>query len=409
MKTALFIAKRYLVSKKNFNIINLLSVISIIGVSLATAALFVVLSVFNGFEDIIGKMMNNFDPDLKVVLAKGKRFTVTDSLRKKLESDTNIAFYSFVIEENVILEYQHKQLIATMLGVDENFVHTSGVDSSISSGSFVLYKNPQHFAVLGYGIAMRLGIAAESIALFKILAPNNVEGRNLSLSNAFNAEIVRCSGIFSIQEDYDEKYVIVDYGLASELLNYQNQASEIFIKLRKNINTEEAKKQLQRELGGNFKVLDRYEQQETLYKMMKSEHFIIFLIMSVILFISSFTIVGSVSMLIIEKRHDIATLFSLGASQKLIRQIFLFEGLLITFTGAIIGLILGLSLCLAQQYFGIVTFPTSGGFITNVYPVKILLSDVILIFATVLVIGNIISLYPVRYITDKLFNVYYIT
>ncbi len=409
MQLPLFFARRYLVSKKSLNIINVISFIAIIGIAFGTAALFVILSVFNGFENVIKNSVNNFNPDLKVVLKKGKKFKITDSLRDILNNEKNIAAYSFVIEENAIAEFQHKQAIITLLGVEDNFKQITGIDTCLYSGNFFLKRGPYHFTVIGYGIASVLGVAANSIAPITIWTPSNTSANTLNFNNAFNSAPVYVSGIFSIQEDYDNKYIITDYDLAAELLNYQNYANTIYIKVFSKVNIDEEKKSLQKKLGENFKVENRYEQNKLLYKMMNTEHWLLFAILSFILFVSSFNIIGSIIMLIVEKQKDIATLFSLGATVKLIRKIFLTEGFLISLIGAIIGLFIGISLAYIQQKYGIITLPSQDAFIISVYPVKIKIGDIFLVLFTVLAIGYILSIYPVRYITKKVFITHLIT
>ena len=406
MDFSLFIAKRYLVSKKTYNIINIISIIAIVGITFATMSLFVILSIFNGMEKLIDKQITSFNPDLRIELKKGKYFQITDSLKQILSSSKNVAYYSFVLEENVVLGYDKKQVVATMLGVDSNFVYVTGLDSSIYEGRFVLKKNPNSYAVIGSILADQLGITTQSYYLLTIWAIKKVKAANLNLQNAFNSDFLQVAGIFMVNDEYDSKYVIVPLDFAQDLTNNKNLASYIYLKLYPNASIKSTKKELSSLLPDNYEIKDKYQQNEMIYKIMKSEKWAIFAILSFIIFITSFNIIGSLVMLILEKKKDISVLFSLGASEQSIRRIFLYEGLLISFIGAVVGLILGLILCVIQIKFGLITLPSQGSFITNVYPVSIKFTDAVLVFFTVMAIGYLIALYPVRYITFRLFNVY---
>ncbi len=404
MNFPFYIAKKYLVSKKKTNVINIISLIAIIGVAFGTMAFIIVLSVFNGIEKLVSSLFNSFDPDLRIELAEGKSFNADSLVFDKLEDAKDVAFYSFVIEENVLLEYNGKQVVATIKAVDNNYKYVTGLDTMIYDGSFILTENPRQYAVVGHGLAQRLGVGLNLIYPLKIWAPVQTKGINLSLNNAFNSNLLGVSAIFSVQKEYDDKFVIVPINFARDLMNYQQRATSVEIKLTKNADIDDAQKKISEILGEGFVVKNRYEQKQLVYKIMKSEKWAIIAILSFILLVSSFNIIGTMIMLIIEKRDNLSTIHALGADIDKIRKIFLIEGWLISSIGAVIGLILGLALSLGQQIFGWLKFPTQGSFIESVYPVHVEGIDVLLVFTVVIAIGYIVANYPVRFITRKFFT-----
>ncbi len=404
MNFSFLVAKKYFLSKKSTNVINIISLISLIGVAFGTMAFIIVLSVFNGIENLVSSLFSTFDPDLRIELKEGKSFEIDSVLFNNIKNKNEVAYISYVIEENALFEYDKKQIVATLKAVDENFKNVTGIDSMVFDGDFVLEENPRYYAVVGYGIAARLGITTKLIFPLKIWAPIRQEGITLTPENAFNSQALSVSGIFAIQQEIDDKYVIIPIEFARELMDYGNRATAVEIKLIKNSKTNKVQQEIQELIGDNFIVKNRYEQKELVYKIMKSERFAIFLILSFILLVSSFNIVGTMIMLIIEKKSDINTLISLGADLETIRKIFLFNGWLISAIGAVVGLILGLIIALAQQIFGFLKFPTSGSFISNSYPVQVHFSDTVLVFAVVMAIGFLISNYPIRFITRNFFT-----
>ena len=406
MNLPLFISKRYLLSKKSTNVINIISAVSVVSVAFGAMALIVVISVFNGFETIIRTQLNSFDPDLKITLVQGKTFPADSIVFKKLENNCNdIEYFVEILEENVLLEYDDKQYIAVMKGVDYNFAEMNRIDSMIIDGEFMLSdKDNKNHAIVGYGVAYYLSIGINFITPIYIWAPKRREEITFDAEKAFNKELIFPSGIFSIQQEYDNKYIIVPINFARNLLEYTTEVSAIEIKFKENVNKKKAEKNIQEILGKGFHVKNRFEQQELLYKIMKSEKLAIFVILTFILIIASFNIIGSLTMLIIEKKKDISILRSLGASNKLIRNIFLLEGWLIAFFGAVIGIFFGAIICFLQQQFGLLQFPGSGTFIVSAYPVEMRFLDVLLVAGIVLLIGFIASWYPVRYITKKFMN-----
>jgi lipoprotein-releasing system permease protein len=401
LNLSFFISKRYLFAKKSSNLINVISLLSVIGVSVMTMALVVILSVFNGFDSLIKTFYYAIDPDFRITIAEGKVFSVNDSIVQKIKTFDEIKWFTEVLEENAMLDYDNKQDIATIMGVSDNFKQATGIDTMMTSGEFTLKDEHGEYASIGYALAKRLGVNLNLIKPVKVLVPRrNVMPNPTNLRNAFMTRQIFPLGIFNVlQEEYDEGTIIVPIKFARELLEYKDEVSSIDLKLKVNINHAEFQQKLERILGKRFIVLNRFQQHEFLFKVMQSEKWAIFLILSFILIIASFNLTGSLTMLIIDKKQDIIILQNMGASKSLIRNIFLFEGWFISIFGALIGLILGALICYIQIKFGIIDFPES--FIIQNYPVEMQLVDFIYVFFTVIFIGFLASWYPVRYITKK--------
>ena len=403
MNFSFFVAKKYFFSKKSANVINIISLISLIGVAFGTMAFIVVLSVFNGIENLVSSLFSSFDPDLQITLNEGKSFNTDSIIFDGIQDHKDVAFVSFIIEENALIEYDGKQMIATIKAVDEHYKEVTGVDSMIYEGNFILKENPRYYAVVGYGIAAKLGITSNLLFPLKIWAPVRKQGITLNSQNAFRSQALSVSGIFTVQQEYDEKYVIIPIEFARELMDYGLRATAVEINLHQNIKLKNTQKEIQEIVGDGFVVKNRYEQKQLVYKIMKSERWAIFAILSFILLVSSFNIVGTMIMLIIDKKNDIITLNSVGADIDKIRKIFLFEGWMISIVGALTGLVLGVIVSLVQQFFGLLKFPSSGSFVSNAYPVEVNFLDTLLVFGVVVAIGFLIANYPVRFITRKFF------
>jgi ABC-type lipoprotein release transport system permease subunit len=396
------IARRYLFSKKSHNAINIISGISAAGVAIGTMALVCVLSVFNGFESLISNMFSSFDPDLKITLTHGKTFDVNSAEFNSLRKDKSVAYFTEVIEENALLRFRTKQMPATIKGVSDEFEKMSRIDSIMYDGKFTLYDGAFQRAVPGIGVAGILGLGAHFVDPLYIYAPKRTSKINLLRpENSFNQVGTFVSGIFAVKQlQYDDHYVLVSIGLARDLFEYgKSTVSSVELKLAKGTDTEVVQKQIQAKLGDRFQVKNRYEQQESFFKIMKIEKWITYLILCFILLIASFNIIGSLSMLIIDKKADIETLRNLGADNALIKRIFLFEGWMISGVGALFGIALGAILCLLQEHFGLLRLGT--GYVVDAYPVVTNVLDMLLVFATVLFMGFLAAYYPVRYIRTK--------
>jgi len=396
------IAKRYLFSKKSHNAINVISGISAAGVGVGAMALVCVLSVFNGFELLISDMFSSFDPDLKITLTHGKTFDAGTPEFNQVRKLKSVAYFTEIVEENALLRFKNKQMPATIKGVSDDFEKMTRIDSIMYDGKFVLNDGAFERAVPGIGVAAILGLGAHFIDPLYIYAPKRTSKINLLRpENSFNQMGTFVSGIFSVKQlQYDDHYVLVSIKLARDLFEYdKSKVTSIELKLAKGSDQDQVKAQINKLLGADYQIKNRYEQQESFFKIMKIEKWFTYLILCFILLIASFNIIGSLSMLIIDKKDDIETLRSLGANNQLIKRIFLFEGWLISGVGAISGILLGGLLCLLQQHFGILKLGT--GYVVDAYPVVTNATDLLLVFVTVLVMGFLAAYYPVRYIRTK--------
>jgi len=404
LRFPLYIAKRYLISKKRRNVINIISGISIIGVGVGTMALIVIMSIFNGFDDLLKNLYNSFDPDLKITAAEGKSFTPDSSTFSALTSHPAVQEFTQVVEENALLKYDEQQFIARLKGVDSNYTNVSGVDTMITSGKFELYDNGIPLCVAGQGVAYSLSLGINRHTPVHCFVPKrdaHFTGSFMDASTAINQKRIYVAGYFSIQQDFDNQYVIVPIDFARDIFGYDDELSSIEVKLAPGTNDQKVKTELQASLGDKFLIRDRQEQHALFYKIMASEKWAVFLILSFILLIASFNVIGSLTMLILDKKEDIYTLRSLGADNKTISRIFLLEGWLITAVGAVFGLVIGTVLCWLQMEFGLIKLGGSGSFIIDAYPVILRGIDFVLVFFTVLLIGFLAAWYPVRYITGK--------
>ena len=401
MKLPLYIAKRYLFAKKSRNAINVISSISVAGVTVGTMALIIVLSVFNGLETLVRSIFNTFDPDLKITPAEGKTFIPDSASLNLLASVNGVACYSLCVEENALLRYGDRQFVATIKGVDANYAEVTGIDSSMWDGEFILRSDQgRQFAVPGIGVANYLGMRVNFVTPLNIYVPKRTGSVDLDPENAFIRNYIFPSGIYQVEQEFDSKYVFVPIDFARELLEYKSEVTSLEIKFEEGAREADVQKDVMKIFGQDYIVQNKYEQQEIFYKVMRSERIAIFFILTLILIIASFSIIGSLTMLIIEKERDIGILRSLGADNMLIRKIFIFEGWLISIIGAVAGIILGFLICWIQQKYGIVTLQ-SDSLIVNAYPVEMKVRDFIIVPLTVLLIGFWAAWYPVRFLTKK--------
>lgn len=401
MNFPFYIARRYLIAKKSHNVINIISGISVFGVATGTMALIIVLSVFNGFESLIKSLFSAIDPDLKITLVEGKVFTPTGEMIEKLKSHPGVFLFTKTLEENAFFTYGERQHIGTLKGVDENFELMSGLDTMITEGKFQLFSEGIPAAVVGQGVAGTLAIGLHFVNPIIIYIPKRTGRIVLNPAQAFNRQYIFPSGVVAVEPEFDQRFVIVPLEMARDLLEYDHEISALEIKIKPDYPIDLLKKDFQTYFGPKYKIQDRFEQQEWLYRVMKSEKWAIFLILSFILLVASFNIIGSLTMLIIEKKKDVSILRSMGADNSLIRKIFLIEGWLISFVGAISGMLIGALICLVQQKFGIVKLSGSGNFIIDAYPVEMQTGDFVWVFAIVLFIGFLAAWYPVRFISGR--------
>jgi lipoprotein-releasing system permease protein len=404
MKLSLYIAKRYLFAKKSRNAINIISAVSVAGVAVGTMALIIILSVFNGLETMVSAIFNTFDPDIKITAAEGKTF-IPDTTRLKLLAKVDgLSCYSLTIEDNALLKYGSREFIATIKGIDENYAMVSNIDSSMFEGDFILKSDKgRPYAIPGIGVAQYLGLRVNFITPLEIIFPRKTGSTNFDAENSLNRKFIFPSGIFEVEKEYDSRFVYIPLDFARELTETEKGVSTIEIRFKKDADPEVAQRDITKIFGKGFTVRNRYEQQAIFYKVMRSERLAIFFILTLILIIASFNIIGSLTMLIIEKERDIEILKSLGADNNLIRKIFIFEGWLISIIGAFSGIILGFIICWLQHRFGLVKL-NSQSLIMNAYPVVMKLKDFIIVPGTVLLIGYWAAWYPVRFLTKKYLN-----
>ena len=402
MNLPFYIARRYLLGKKSQNAINIISGISVLGVAVGTMALVIVLSVFNGFDSVVKSLFSSFEPDIQISAVEGKTFIPDPETKRKIASLPGVSAVSEVIEENVLLLYGDRQHIATIKGADEDFIEVSGIDSMIYDGAMQLKDRNRSYAVVGQGISYSLGIGLNFVDPLFVYTIDRKSRINMAQpEEAIRRDFLYPTGIFAIEQDFDSRYVITSIEFVRDLLSYDREVTFLEIKLDPAFPADRVQGQIAGLMGGGFRVLNRQQQNELFYRVMKSEKWAIFLILTFILIIASFNIIGSLSMLIIDKKADIATLRNLGGGNRLIERIFLVEGWLISIVGSILGLAVGSAISWAQQQFGLIRLTGSGTFVIDAYPVKIEIRDIILIWITVLVIGLLAARYPVRQISRK--------
>ena len=402
MKLAFYIARRYLVSRKSANIVNLISAISVVGVAIGTMALIVVLSAFNGIDSFIEGMLSNFDPDLKITAVQGKSFSLDDADFDSVKQLTGVVSYAEVVEENALLSYEGRLKYAVVKGVATDYAEFSGLDSVMIDGEFFLKKGSQNYAVIGEGVRYELSVGLSFVSPIYVNVPRRDFRSTINIDQALNRGHVFPSGSFSVEQEIDSKYILVPLDFARSLFELEGRLTSLELKVDDQDDVSRIKASVQKLLGAQFLVQDRYEQHEFLYRVMRSEKWSSFLILSFILVIASFNLLGSLTMIIIDKKDDIKILGSMGANKKLVRQIFLFEGWLVSFSGAVGGLILGVVLVWAQSRFELLKLPGDGSFALSAYPVDLQLIDVSATFLIVLCIGFFAAWYPVRSISSDL-------
>jgi len=392
-----FIARRYLFSKKSQNVINIISGISVFGVAIGTMALIVILSVFNGLDSLIKSMLNSFDSELKISLNEGK-FYEPDSLKiSALKQMKGVAYVTQVIEDQALLQYGDRQIIGIVKGVDSVFAKATRIDTTVIDGTFMLKSGTGNHAVIGNGVAYFLSVGINLLHPLQIYVPRRHANINSVVDDAFNKQYIEPAGIFNVSNEISDKYVLVPIDFARNLFEYDKEVSALEIRFAAKLSDHQKMKiqdRVKTLFGPKFKVENRIEQHELMNKIMRSEKWATFLILSFILIIASFNIVGSLTMLILDKTKDIGTLRSMGASNQTVKQIFFVEGWLISLLGAGIGLVIGVLLCLAQMKFGLIRFPNST--IISSYPVVMRWTDFLAVFAVVAIIGLFTAWYPVR-------------
>ena len=407
MNFPLYIAKRYIFSKKSTHAINVISIISVIGVAVATTALVVILSGFNGFADLVASFFTNFDPQIKVEPAKGKTMKEDDPKLLKLKALPEVDVSSFCLQDQALAVYQDHQAMIQLKGVDDNFARLSGITKILyGDGEFSLHAADLQYAVPGIALAQQLGLGVQWKDYLKIFAPRRYG--QIDMSNpleAFSVDSVLSPGVvFQVKQGkYDRNYIITSLQFAQKLFHSKGEVSSMELRLKAGEDVDKVKEEMKSILGPSYTVKDRYEQQADTFKIMKVEKLFAYIFLTFILVIACFNIIGSLSMLIIDKKSDIITLRNLGANDKQIRRVFLFEGRMISVAGAVIGIAIGLLLCWLQQTYGIVRLgDEAGNFVVNAYPISVHPLDIVVIFITVIIVGWLAVWYPVRRFTTKI-------
>ena len=409
MNFPFYIARRYLFSKKSTHAINVISGISIVGVTVATMALVVTLSVFNGFHDLVASFLTSFDPQLKVTPVKGKTVAADDPRLARIRQLPQVDVATECLEDQALAVYNDHQAMVTLKGVDDNFDQLTHIgEILIGDGEFELHAADMHYGIIGVRLADALGTGYTYDRPMKIYAPRREGQLDMTAPEEgfIEDELYSPGVLFSVrQAKYDKGYIITSLGFARRVFEQQGMLSSLELRLKPGSNFDAVKHEMQQIAGNDFYVKDRFEQQDETFKIMKIEKLIAYVFLTFILIVACFNIIGSLSMLIIDKKDDVVTLRNLGASDKQIARIFLFEGRLISAIGALLGIAIGLLLCWLQQTYGIVKLgSSSGSFVVNAYPVSVHPDDIILIFVTVIIVGFLAVWYPVRYFSRRLLN-----
>lgn len=409
MNLPFYIARRYLFSKKKHNAINIISAVSVCGVALATLALVCTLSVFNGFQDMVAGFFTAFDPELKIIVREGKVFDPHESRVAQIHAMPEIEVWTETLEENAMVQYKDRQTMAVIKGVEDNFEQLTAIDSLLyGTGKFVLNDSVVDYGILGVELMSELGTGIQFVDPLQVYAPKRNARVNMANPAAsFNSDYLFSPGAVFIvnQQKYDARYILTSLGFARRLFDYDTEVSAIEIKLKPGCNIDAVEKKMEEILGERFVVQNRYEQQADVFRIMEIEKFISYLFLTFILAIACFNVIGSLSMLILDKRDDVETLRNLGAGDQLITRIFLFEGRMISVFGASIGIVLGLLLCFLQQKFGLISLGGgNGSFVVDAYPVSVHLTDVLLVFVTVIAVGFLSVWYPVKYLSRRLLS-----
>ena len=407
MNFPFYIARRYLFSKKSTHAINIISAISVIGVAVATMALIVTLSVFNGFHDMVASFFTQLDPQLKITPSKGKVAPADDPILTKIRQLPQIEVATECLEDQALAVYGDRQLMVKLKGVDDNFDKLTHIREILQGdGEYELHAAHTNYGIPGLGVAYLLGLGYTYQQPLHIFAPRREGQLNLAdpTEGFVEDELYSPGVVFSIKQGkYDKNYILTSLQFTRNLFDRDGMLSSLEIRLKPGSNFDKVKAEIQEIAGDKYYVSDRYEQHDDTFRIMKVEKLIAYIFLTFILVIACFNIIGSLSMLIIDKREDVVTLRNLGASDRQITRIFLFEGRMISLIGAIIGLIIGLLLCWLQQQYGIVRLGSSeGSFVVNAYPVSVHPTDIILVFITVLTVGFISVWYPVRYFSRRL-------
>ena len=395
MKWSLKVALRYLLAKKSTNAINIITAIAILGISVGAAALVLVLSVFNGFEDLITSMYSNFDPEIRITASEGKVFKVDSSLIAKVEALEEVELVSQTLEEVAFFESEGNKEFGVLKGVDQYYKGVTHLDSSLYEGNFILEDGELSYGILGIGMSIKLEVAipVDPAMVAPPIAVYMPKRRQVGLfDEKFRRRYLFPGASFTVQQDYDSKYVIASLDFVRELMGYRNEVSALELKLKAGVDTKRLIKTLGKELGEEYEIKDRYQQQEAFLKLMQMEKWLSFAIVGLMMILVAFNIIGALWMIVLEKKKDIAILKSMGALDKSIVNIFLNEGLLISIIGIFAGFGLALFLYGLQKQFGLIAMP--GSFVVDAYPISLRAFDFLIVAITVIATGLLASILP---------------
>lgn len=399
MKTELKIAWRYLFAKKQFNAIHIITAISSAAVGVVTAAMVCVLSVMNGFGVMVEQLFSQFDPDLRITAQKGKSFSISEEKRDELLGLPSVDLLSESITETALVYFEDKQMPVQLQGVDAEFDELTGIEQIITDGHYEVYDGAFDRAVLGQGLAWKLGIGACFVSGIEVYAPKREGKVNMLRPDAnFNRETCFIAGTFAVnQQKYDDNLMLVDIDLTRRLLDYDStEVTALQVAVAEGYSVKQAKKEIVSVLGEGYAVQDRYEQQEDFFRILRVEKLLTTLLLVFILLIATFNGIGSLSMLIIDKQQDIRTLSHLGASEKMIRRVFVLEGWMVNALGALGGLVVGLVVCLLQEHLGLLKLGNGAEYVIEAYPVAVQGWDIVMVIVVVLALGAISSWIPAR-------------
>ena len=402
------IARRYLFAKKSQNIINIISMISSLGVMVGTAALLIVMSVFNGLNGFVGSLFGSFDPDLKIEAREGKVFVADSLFISKIQAVDGVAYISATLTDNALLRYQKRQMPAMVMGVDDNYHRVSDIDSIVVTGRYSIGIGDVQYCFLGALLAERLGVNTTSfVNQLTLYSPKRTGKINISMPDQSFIQLTSTvCGTFAVQQvDYDENYALVSLEQARQLFCYGgDEVSALCVRVAEGYDVDEVSDNLRKVVGDDIDIKDKWQQHESFFKMLEVEKLMAFIILTFIIVIAAFNIIGSLSMLIFEKKESIFILKSMGASKAMVVRVFLFEGWLVSLGGIIIGLVLGIVLVLLQQTFGLIGFGGSENYIINAYPVELQALDILMVFVVVAIVGILAAWYPVKHIVGNSYD-----
>lgn len=398
---------RYVFSKKKHNIINVISLVSMLGIMVSSAALVVVLSVFNGMEEMIGGWFNSFNPDFKITLVEGKSFPVDSFPMEDLKRLPEVAAVDEVVSDMVLTTYNNRQELLTIKGVGDDYVSRNRLDEILIDGKFALWQGEQPCVVVGAVAAGKLQVNLLNYELMKTYYPKRMKKNLAQAADAFNTRYLYPTGVFMTNTNYDEDVVFCPIAFARDLMHYEGEATSIEVQLRSPDHYAKCQKEVEKIVSSRFKVQNKYQQEASLFKTMQSEKLIIYIILAFILLVAAFNIIGSLGMLMLEKKEDMAVLRHLGAGESLIQRVFLYEGVVVSLVGGMLGILLGVVISGLQQIFHIVKLGDgSTGYVIPYYPVHIRVTDLAIVLLTILIVSLLTSFLPARKLKQATSNPY---